>query len=327
MDWKKLMQCAAIKALRIVAKPAYAPMSAWEFEFLKTEGVVQDRLRDASIYIVAQRPLIWFDNVVIGKDYLSFEITDGGSKRIFCRPDLGVILGLKVGEIVDVQCDFQWDAGKELQPFKHVAGIRIYKDDELLVWWSPLKLMFEAARGMPMPSRGDIDAFWDFDVHYIGRAFSQPIWERLTGHDSLQSVVTRERPRGSGYTLPAYEICLITLQIVGFDEYMGVVEWPADDINGKATYFAYSTEGREPDLAELEKAWLEPGDAALTTELEAMLIHMFKPAYNKIQYNEYPDIKGGALGAGYFEADVMLQDFPFNLRNWEGEYPLNDDDT
>jgi hypothetical protein len=92
------MQCAAINALRIVAKPAYAPMSVWEFEFLKTEGVVQDRLRDASIYIVAQRPLIWFDNIIIAKNHLSFEITDGGSKRVFCRPDLGEILGLKDGD-------------------------------------------------------------------------------------------------------------------------------------------------------------------------------------------------------------------------------------
>lgn len=321
------MQCAAIKAVRIDAMPAYAPMSAWEFEFLKTEVVVQDRLRDASIYIVAQRPLIWFDNVIIEKDHLSFEITDGGSKRVFCRPNLGEILGLKDGEIFDVQCDFQWDAGKEKQPFRHVAGIRVYRDEELLVWWSPLKLMFEAARGMPMPVRGDIEAFWDFDVHYIGRAFSQPIWERLTGHDSLQSVITRERPRGSGYTLPAYEICLITLKIDGFDEIMDVVEWPADDIHPKARYFLFSTDGPEPNLAELEKAWLKPGDAALTTELEAMLIHMFKPTYNKIQFKEYPDMKGGALEAGYFVADIMLQDFPFRLRDWNGEYPLDGNDT
>lgn len=320
------MECAALKSLRIIAKPVYSPMSAWEFEFLKTEGVVQDRLRNSSIYIVAQRPLVWFDNVVISADHLSFEITDGGSRRIFCRPDLGAILGLKEGEVVDVQCDFQWDASNELPPYKHVAGIRIYKSDELLLWWSPQKLLFEAARGMPLPSHGDIDAFWDFDVHYIGRAFSQPIWERLTGHDNLQSVLTRERPRGSGYTLPSYEICLITLEIVGFDELMGIVEWPSEEINEKATYYAFSTDDTDPDLSDLERPWLTLGDAALTVELEAMLIDMFRPKYNKIKYNDYPDIAGGALSVGYFESDVILQEFPFKLRDWEGNFPLENDD-
>lgn len=320
------MQCAAVKALRIVAKPAYTPMSAWEFEFLKTEGVVQDRLRNASIYIVAQRPLLWFDNVSVTDNQVSFEITDGSSKRMFCRPDLGAILGLEDGEVVDVQCDFQWDARQSVQPHQHVAGIRIYKNEELLVWWSPLKLMFEAARGMPMPSKGDVDAFWDFDVHYIGRAFDQPIWDRLTGHTKLQSVVTRERPRGSGYTLPAYEVCLIALQIVGFDEFMGVLDWPSELVSPKAKHYPFSTDGPDPDLRELEKAWLTLEGAALTTELEAMLIHMFKPAYNKITYKEYPDVAGGALAAGYYDADVLLQDFPFRLRDSEGNYPLRDEE-
>lgn len=70
-----------MKAARIIAQIPYPPVSAWEFNQLKTEAAVRERLQDATVYIIAQRPILWFDRVRDDGGDIRFEINDGRGPR------------------------------------------------------------------------------------------------------------------------------------------------------------------------------------------------------------------------------------------------------
>jgi len=52
-----------VKGANIQVTTTYPMVSAWEFEFLKEEEVIRQRLDECSIYLLVQRPLTYFDNV------------------------------------------------------------------------------------------------------------------------------------------------------------------------------------------------------------------------------------------------------------------------
>ena len=70
-----------VKVAQIYASTQYPIVSAYEFEFLKEEHVIRERLGNCTIYIIAQRPLTYFDNVWLENGFIEFEITDGRSNR------------------------------------------------------------------------------------------------------------------------------------------------------------------------------------------------------------------------------------------------------
>jgi hypothetical protein len=323
------VELEGLKIARILAKPIYPPVSAWEFDFLKMEKLVQQRLNGSTIYLIVQRPMLWFDNVIVGESAITFEITDGSEKRLDCTLNPLEIGLAQVGESLDVQVDFHRNATMDKPPYRQVAGIRIYKGNEFKVWWSPQKLLFEAiVRDLPLQVRGDVETFSDFQVHYIGKAFSQPIWDRLSGHKKFQAILTREDVKGEGHSRPALEVSLITLNIFGLDELLMAPILPtliSPDVTPIPHRFRFDV--LDPSFADFHAPWLKPGDAALTTEVEAMLINLFRPEYNSILYENYPKIQGGTRSAGYSSADLELHDFPFRLHDKSGRQPLvNEDD-
>ncbi len=63
-----------IKNIQILAQCAYPIVSAYEFEFLKTEAEVQALLKPCTLYLIAQRPLIYIQNLRSEDGLLLFEI-------------------------------------------------------------------------------------------------------------------------------------------------------------------------------------------------------------------------------------------------------------
>jgi hypothetical protein len=186
-------------------------------------------------------------------------------------------------------------------------------------------MLFEATtRNFPLHGAGDVAAFTDYDVHYVGQAFSQKVWERLTGHTNLQSVLSTEFVRGERVPSAALEISLITLEIFGVTEFVIDASRPFPMPEGVTPIIHEVGADEIPILAALETVWMKPEDAEATNELEAMLIDMFDPPYNTIKYKEYPYIKRGGRSKGYSLCDVFLTDFPFRLRAQDGTEPLED---
>jgi hypothetical protein len=74
-----------IKNIQVVATTHYPVVSAYEYEFLKGEDAVQERMQGCTIYFIMQRPLLFFDNVVPMQGEIAFDITDGVQPPLHCR--------------------------------------------------------------------------------------------------------------------------------------------------------------------------------------------------------------------------------------------------
>jgi len=141
---------------------------------------------------------------------------------------------------------------------------------------------------------GDPRSFLDFNVLYVGKAFDQKVWDRLTGHDKMQKIMTVQNPVGAAPAARApFEVSLILLTVVGLAE---MVEVP---FTGSATPPGIKPILHTLDLADEEglgryisEQFVKLRDEALTREVEAYLIHRFKPEYEHLEVQQLSRYQG-----------------------------------
>lgn len=301
-----------IKLLDIFVGTTYPIVSAYEYEFLKEEIVVQERMKPATIYFILQRPLIFFDNLVPGDGTLAFDIVDGINAPLHCEVELSK-LGVPAGAVCGLDVLWYRDPERREPPFKEVAGFRLIEEDgSFIVWETPQKLLYEIlANGLTAQLEGDIAPYLTYHVHYIGQAFSQKIWNRLTGHEKLQSILTLEEPLSALTTRPALEISILMLSLTGISDNP---LFPYSDLfkpeNGKPILYEFDFDDDDDSFERFYNPQLKPGAAELTNEVEAMLISLFKPEYNKKLFRNYPFFKNGARSAGYSDCHLVIERLP-----------------
>ncbi|KXF77182.1 hypothetical protein ATN84_07115 [Paramesorhizobium deserti] len=301
-----------IKLLDIFASTTYPIVSAFEYEFLKEEAVVQARMNASTIYFILQRPLIYFDNLVPEDGALSFDIVDGLNAPLQCEVRLS---DLGVPNASDCELEILWYRDPETRevPFKEVAGFRLLDvNGKLIVWETPQKLIYEKfANGLPVFIKGDVTPYLNYHVHYIGQAFSQKIWKRLTGHEKLQKILTLEEPLSALTTRPALEISILMLSIGGISDNP---LFPYNDAfepkHGNPILYEFDFDDANDSFERFYNPQLQPGAAELTNEVEALLIHLFKPEYNKKLFRHYPFFKNGARSAGYSDTHLVIEKLP-----------------
>src|ERR1035437_9553125 len=126
---------------------------------------------------------------------------------------------------------------------------------------------------------GQLLNFLDYHVHYIGKAFSQPVWDRLTGHHKMQKVLTMEDALSTKPSKPSLEISLLMLDIIGFDESNLMIQYDFAIPDGvEPIVYAFGDDDNAPRFNEYYAPHLKSDSAELTAEIEALLIHLFKPA-------------------------------------------------
>jgi len=269
----------SFKALTSKIKLAYPPISAYEFEHLKTEKVVQDYIQNAMIYVLAQRPVLSFEKIELAEFEdcmgISFEIHKQGSESVLkCNlpflqaeiesdPEKSVFIevgshSLKTIEVANV--------------YNKIHGIKLLNhEQEFILWLSPDKFIYEILNGhLEGRLDGDIDEFISFIVHYVGKATDQNIWDRLTGHYTLQQILTLQKPMIDG-SLPAHEVTLLLLKI---DDLLSV-SILSDD-------FLYEEDGL-------------PSEKTVSLDLEKMLVKLLNPEFNHPtkRFPNYPKSKDG----------------------------------
>ena len=301
-----------IKLIDVVATTAYPIVSAYEYEFLKGEEVVRKFLENATIYFILQRPLMFFDNLVSDDGELSFDIVDGVNQPLRCKVELSA-LGIPRNEEGLLRVQYYREPTSKESPFKEVAAFQLLQSDEtFVVWETPQKILYEAiANGLPVSIEGDVTPFLRYRVHYIGKAFSQNVWQRHTGHDKLQKILTLEEPLSALTTRPALEISVLMLSIIGVGDvpifpYTGFPE--PDGVEPIVHEFDF-----EEDNENFEAFYtpqLSLGALELTNEVEAKLINLFKPEYNDTLFENYPNIKSGTRSKGYSGSHVTIEKLP-----------------
>jgi len=308
-----------VKGATIQLSMTYPIVSAFEFEYLKEEAVIRDRLDNCSIYLLVQRPLTYFDKVEVDGSVLFFEIADGVSPPLECRIDLVEIGACEPGERATLETWYFTKQAPKERPYRDVPAIKLFRENgDFIVWWSPQKLLFEmVVNGLRVATaKGDPLSFLDFTVLYVGQAFDQKVWDRLTGHTKMQKILTVQNPVGASPAARApFEVSLVLLTIVGLEE---ALEIPYAGFLVPPTAEPVIHDFDISDIEGMGRFACEPlvalCDEALTREVEAQLIHSFRPKYNGILFNRYPAIKGGMRSKGYSWTELEFERLPATLR-------------
>lgn len=285
----------------------YPAMTVYEFEHFKEEEEVLDYWRGSSIYIICQRPVLYFDEVYCHEETetISLKIRQRGDhKEVAVEFDYySIDDDLRQGGGIWVEFQFYSKEKQAEQPFRNVAGIKLFTAErEFIVWLTPERLIHMYWTGkVAMSVSGDVHEFLKYTVHYIGQAQNQNIWDRLTGHEKLSRVLALEHPFIEGEFSP-HELSLIFLRFVGFTEKQLVDPSGSDyfeDLTGKAL-------SNEEVYEAFRSKELDDIRLFATNELEAYLVNFFEPKYNRILFKTYPNIKNGLKSIGFDKTDFRL---------------------
>jgi hypothetical protein len=270
---------------------AYAPLTAYEFATLKDDSLIRRALEKASLYVIGQRPVITFENVVPDtKNYLlNFEIHQKGNENILkCKlPLVQKIVGSTDNDIISVTFNY---LGKPIEqkglPFCNIHGFSLCQTlkDELkfLIWFSPEKLLQNWWKGhIECEIVGDFRTFLNYKVHYVGKATKQSILKRLIGHGTFQDILSLESPV-TEKQLPANEIVILCFE---FQDNLQIQMFgPESNIDKMVAAFAGE------NYPEQEKVFLDA---------EKALIKAMRPTYNKELFKSYPKSKDGLYEDNY----------------------------
>ncbi|MBE3924296.1 hypothetical protein HJ152_23240 [Vibrio parahaemolyticus] len=308
------MVIKGIKTIQINSRVNYPIVTSYEFEFLKKESEVQELLKPCTIYFIVQRPLMEFSNVSLDDGLISFEITDSnGNEPLHCSFDPRENGFVAEEQDLWVNLQFYKKKPDTTPPFNNVGAFKLYDENGgFIVWLTPQKFIYEyLTKRIKGKIVGDVNEYIDYHVHYIGQAFSQNIWDRLTGHEKMQRILTMEDTISDSANKNAFEISLLMLDITGYDE-MNVApfnssftEFLEDPIIHNLDEYSYA------DF--MTKQPFEARSKELTNEVEAALISDFKPAYNNILFKKYPYIEAGTRSGGYSQSQLVIESLPASL--------------
>lgn len=280
---------------------AYSPISNYAFNFLKKESIIQQILSHSNLYVIAQRPIMSFENIIpiFDEQAISFEIHQKGTNG-FLKVKLPFfqefIANDKSKDVVFMVGSHDHNYKPSAPPFKNVHGIRFYEDKEFLVWFSPEKFLQNYWKGfIKADVSGNLQSFTKYRVHYVGKATKQDIWKRLTGHSSLQEILSVEYPLNYG-DLPTHEIAILFYK---FRDNLQVRTW----------------DGNEEEIDSMVASLLGtdlPEQETIFLDAEKALIKVMSPKYNREKYISYPTSNDGLYKHKYDSFSYTFSD-PISL--------------
>ena len=270
---------------------AYAPMTGYEFAIVKNDSSIEQALEKASLYVIGQRPIITFENVIPNHlDYsLDFEIHQKGNPNILKGkiPLIQTAVDSKKDYIISISFNFLDDDNiNEKPPFGNLHGFSFAKETdknrEFLLWFSPEKLLQNWWKGqIDCEIEGDFKSFLKYKVHYVGKATRQNILKRLTGHSTFQDILSIENPI-TYKDLPKHEISVLCF------EFKENLEFQVFGTNANVKDMKFSFLGEN-----------FPKQEIIFLDAEKALINAMKPKYNKELFKNYPISNDGLFKNNY----------------------------
>ncbi len=300
-------------------KLAYSPLCNRDFTILKKDEYFKKALEDSSIYIIAQRPEIYFDNVISSENgLLTFEIRQKQNDKILlCKiPIFQEYIATDPNKDVILYFGFNDPKDNAQQyPVRNVSGIKFYQENQslenFLIWFSPEKFLQNYWKGyIDAEIEGDLYDFTKYNVHYVGQSTKQTIWKRLTGHNKLQDILSLENPFTHG-SIPTHEIAILCFS---FEEN---IQLKSFDINSSMGDMVDSYLGKN-----------FPNSRTISLDVEKALIKAIQPKYNDELFNNYPKSIDGLYQHAYDKISYTFID-PITLnyengtikggQNWSGD--------
>lgn len=289
---------------------AYSPMCNYDFNILKHDPIIQELLRSSSLYVLAQRPELSFENIVPNEEekHIDFEIHQKNNPQVLkCRlpffqesiatdPEKEVLLYLGSN---DPSHKF------DILPITNVHGIKFYESsidtENFLVWFSPEKFILNWLKGyFQADVEGDYRELLKYQVLYVGKATDQDIWERLTGHETLQEILSVEYPLVYG-SLPTHEIALLLFEF-----------------HDNLSIRTFGDESSIDDMVDSLMGNDRPDQKTIFLDAEKALVKAMLPKHNKILFKGYPKSKDGLEKHNYDAFSYTFMD-PITLIYDEGE--------
>jgi hypothetical protein len=256
-------------------KLAYPPISNYDFSIVRDEPAVQEMLREGMLYIICQRPILTFENISTSEDgQVFFEIhQQQNMEKLDCS---FTVRQAAICSDPEKPVDMELGSNNPgwqytTLPANEVDAFKFYSDSEFLGWLTPERFIYEYVnKNLIAVVKGNVREFVRYKVHYVGKATEQPIWTRLTGHNTLQDILSKERPMAAA--LPTHEITLLLLEI--------------SDAWSFKIYSPDDTFGEGPVL---------PTKKEIALDAEKLLIKMLDPHYNdpKKRFASYPKSSDG----------------------------------
>jgi len=290
---------------------AYAPLTAFEYATVKDDEGTEKAIESASLYIIAQRPVITFENVIPDtKEFqLNFDICQQGNPTVLnCKlPFVQSIFGI-TDEDDKIGIAFNYLDKSIIQnhvPFSNIHSFSLVKLKEegkkFLFWFSPEKLLQNWWAGyIQCEIVGDYKSFTKYKVHYVGKATKQGILQRLKGHSTFQDILSLEKPV-TPKQIPANEIVILPFK---FRENLHI-ETFGDEDDPKS--MAATVMGKN-----------NPKQETIFLDAEKAIISAIKPNYNKELFNSYPKSMDGLFSHNYNQISYTFLD-PITLIYNEGE--------
>ncbi|MBO0950166.1 hypothetical protein [Fibrella forsythiae] len=298
------------KSLFNQLKLAYAPLTAYEFAVVKDDILIERSLCDASLYLLAQRPVITFENVIPDKSLyqLNFEIHQRGNPNIIkCTlPFDQEVFELNDASAVYVAFNFlNKSTEQEHPPLYNIHGFSLARHNpdrkEFIIWFSPEKLLQNWWTGsINCTIEGDWKSLTRYTVHYVGKATKQSILKRLKGHSTLQDILSLESPV-TDKQLPANEIVVLPFKF-------------QDNLQMQT----FGLESDTDSMVAALKGENYPNQDTVFLDAEKALIKAMQPKYNKELFKNYPVSKDGLYDHKYNAIAYTFMD-PITLIYTEGE--------
>jgi hypothetical protein len=301
-----------LKSIINQLKLAYSPLSNRDFALLKDDAAIQANLMSSSLYAICQRPELYFSNL----NYHSDDgIVDTEIRQENNSSSLRIIFPLfqdcfeidPTKFVLFYAASHKADSYLNTMPMNYVSGFRIHEgeDDKTLgkfiVWFTPEKLLQNIWNGGIIADiEGNIRDFTKYQVLYVGKATDQRVWQRLTGHDTLQDILSLEAPLVSG-SLPPHEIAILFFT---FKE------------NRHLQSFGPSSSSK--DFVDLITGSSLPNQKSIFLDAEKALINAMLPRYNKELFKNYPKSKDGLYANSYDFISYSFTD-PITLSYESGE--------
>jgi len=287
----------------------YSPMTAYEFTLNKKDKLIEKALEFSSLYILAKRPVITFENITF--DYiqyrLNFEIHQKNNSKTL-KGSLSLIQEevSKKDDTIAVAFNFlDNNIIQKTEPFNNVHGFSLVEvngdNQKFLLWFSPEKLLQNWWKGyVECEIIGDYKSFLNYDVLYVGKATRQSILKRLTGHETLQDILSLETPV-TEHQLPANEVVILPFE---FQDNLQIHSF-GDDSDVDTMVSAFMGE-------------FYPSQEKVFLDAEKALINSMLPKYNSELFNNYPISKDGLYKDNYDSITYKFVD-PITLRYENGE--------
>ena len=292
---------------------AYCPLCNYDFTLLKTDPIVQNIIERSSLYVIVQRPQIRFDNITYNAEEkaIEFEIRQYDNNDVLkCKVPL-FQENIATDSSNEVLGHFGSNDKKNTLvalPLNNIHGMKFYEKnaatERFLIWISPEKFLHNYWEGLIKAEvEGNIRSFTKYKVHYVGQATKQDIWERLTGHNKLQDILSLEYPLTYG-TLPTHEIAIL---LFNFKDNMRI-----------------DTFGDNSNIDEMADSLTStniiPEQRTIFLDAEKALIKAMQPKYNDklFRFKNYPKSSDGLYKHNYNLISYTFTD-PITLVYANGE--------